>query len=302
MPAVSSVRTDSYLTGFARDYKFNEGAWIADKIAPVKKVKTSSYKYKYYGTEGLRTEIDDIKGSRAGTNEVSYELGEGSGTILTRALKAFVSDEEIAQAADPVTPMEDAVVFVMSRLRLLHEMRLFTLMNATTNSTAVTDWDNASGVPLTDIMTYKGTMFTSIGKEPTHLVIGWHVANELSQAAGLSDKIKYQSFHDAAGLTGSGVAAMKPGGLEVVISSAVYDSADAGATASLAMGIGDAAYLVRVANGSRDCTWAIQPQCMDWVVTKWRDEDKGGWYVKVHHGTTIKEVTSGAIYEIDDVT
>ena len=300
---VTNVRVDSYLTGFARDYNWNDDAWISDVIAPVKKVKSSSYKYKYYGKEATRNEVDDIKAPKGATNEVSYDIAEGSGVIVPRALKTFVDDHEIREAPDPVRPLEDATVFVMKRLKLLKEQRLVTLMAATSNSTTPTyDWDHASATPMSDIIAGKASFKGNLGKGPNYLVMGDDVADELSFADEILSNTKYQGFYDWLTSTADKMAARKPWGLSWLISSALYDTADAGATASLGRVIGEDAYLVRVESGSRIATWAIQPMCSDWVVTRWRDEDRGGWYVKVEHQSTFKEVTSEAIYKFTDVT
>jgi hypothetical protein len=304
MPEVKDVRVDSYLTGFARDYNFNaDESFIADVIAPIKPVASSSYKYKIYGTEVLDNEIDDIKSAKSGANEVGFDVTEGSGTILTRALKTFVDDETISEAPDPVKPMEDAVSFVTRRLKLLQEMRLVTAMAATSyGATPSNDWDNSSGTPITDISTGKLSLKAACGQKGTHLCIGDHVAEELSVAAGVLGSIKYQSFYDILNAGGEEFAKNPKWGVRPTIASALKDTADPGATASLSRVIGDDAYLVRVASSERDCPWAIQPEASGFVVTRWRDEDRGGWWVKVQHKRTIKEVTATAIYKFTDVT
>jgi len=301
---VADVRVDTYLTTLARDYRYNEAeAFIADEVAPIKPCASSSYKYKIYGTEVLDNEIDDIKAAKSGTNEVGYDITEGSGTIPTRALKTFVSDEEIKESRDPVKPMEDAVAFLTKRLKLLHEMRLVVLMAATSyGATPSNDWDHADGTPIADISLAKLTLKAACGQKATRLVAGDHVFEELAVATGILGYVKYQSFYDVLASDGEKFASTPKLGVSPLVSSAMKDSADAGAAASLGRVIGDDAYLVRTASGERDAPWAIQPEASGFVVTKWRDEDRGGWWVKEMHKRTFKEVTATAIYKFTDVT
>jgi hypothetical protein len=166
----------------------------------------------------------------------------------------------------------------------------------------VTDWDNASGTPLADIATYKGTMLASIGKLPTHLLAGSHVWEELAVAKGLTDKTMYQPFWNALDATGKKISSMPILGLTPVNAGALYNSAQAGAAVTAAWVWGDAAYLIRVDGATRGLPWAIQPYVNDLVVTRWRDDEIGGWWIKIEHKIGLKEITTGAIYEIDDVT
>lgn len=301
---VKDVRVDTYLTGFARDYGFNpDEAFVADEVAPIKQCASSAYKYKAYGTEVTDNEIDDMKAAKGGTNEIGYDITEGSGTIPTRALKVFVSDDEIKESRDPVKPAENAVIFVTKRLKLLHEIRLEVLMAATTNgATPANDWDGASGAPIADIALAKATLRAACGRKATVLVAGDHVWEELAVATGILDYVKYQSFYDILAADGEKFAKSPKWGVKPVVSSAMKDAADPGVTASLGHVIGDNAYLIRTVDGERECPWAIQPEASGFVVTKWRDEDKGGWWFKVMHKRTFKEVTATAIYEFIDIT
>jgi hypothetical protein len=304
MPEQKDVRVDSYLTGYARDYNFNvDSDFVVDEIAPIKPVKSTSYKYKIFGSEVLDNEVDDARAAGAAANEIGYDVTEGSGTIMTRSLSTFVTDEEIGEAADPIKPMEDGVIFCMKRLKLLHEMRLVVLMAATSyNATPTYDWDNASGAPITDIATGKLALKAACGQKATHLVMGDHVAEELAVAAGVLGSVKYQSFWDIMQADGAKFAESPKWGVKPLISSALKDSADAGAAATLARVIGDDAYLVRASASERDCPWAIQPMASDYVVTRTRNDRRHGWEVNVEHKRTIKEVTAAAIYKMVDIT
>jgi hypothetical protein len=198
--------------------------------------------------------------------------------------------------------MEDAVTFLTEQLNLRREIRVQTVANATSNSSAVTDWDDPAGTPLADIALYKGAMLASIGRLPTHLLAGSHVWEQLAAAKGVTDKTMYQPFWNVLEATGTKLVSMPILGLTPVSAGALYNSAQAGATVAAAWVWGDAAYLIRVDGATRGLPWAIQPYVNDYVVTRWRDDEIGGWWIKIEHKIGFKEVTPGAIYEIDDVT
>jgi hypothetical protein len=300
---VLDVQVDAYLTGFARDYNYNtDDKFAVDIIAPKKQVASSSYLYKTYGQEVLSAWVDDMKAPKGGVNQVDFDVSEATGTITTRALKHFVDDETIQQEVDPVKAMEDGTAFVVRALNLRREMRCAAVANATSYSTAVTDWDNSSGVPITDIATYKAVILAAIGNPATHLIASSQVWDELAVAKGITDKTMYQPFWNILDATGKKMASQPLLGLTAVNAGALKNSADEGATVTPAWVWGDAAYVLRVPSGTRDVGWAISPYVNDIVITRWRDDEIGGWWIKGEHKIGFKEVTATAIYEIDDVT
>jgi len=117
---VTDVRQDVYLTGYALDYNYNdEGSFVHPKVAPIFDVKSSSYKYKYFGKEVIESHVSDFKADKGRPNVVDYDVATGTGTIITRSLMIPVSDDEIKQAVSPLKPLEDAAVFLTRRLLLL---------------------------------------------------------------------------------------------------------------------------------------------------------------------------------------
>jgi hypothetical protein len=301
---VLDVQVDAYLTGFARDYNYNTpDMFIADVIAPKKQVSSSSYLYKYFGQEILSTWVDDTKAPKGGVNSVDFDVSETTGTITTRALKHFVDDETIQQEVDPVKAMEDGTAFVVSALNMRREIRVATVAAATSNATGPTyDWDNASATPLQDIATYKATLRASLGSQATHIVAHSGIWDELAVAAGLTGVTKYQPFWNVLTATGEKMSNEPILGLTPVNAGALKNSADEGATVTPTWVWSDDAFLIHVSTGTRGVPWAMQPMVNDIVITRWRDEERGGWWIKGEHKIGFKEVTAAAIYEISDVT
>lgn len=301
---VKNIRVSTHLTGFVRDYNFNaEGTWLQDKIAPVKPCKSSSYTYKYYGNEALEVDVSDIKAAKGLTNEVDYDVAEGSGTIPTYALKKFVSDQEIAEAPDVIKPLEDAAVFVTKLLKLRQEIRIVTLMEACTNSGAVTQvFDHASATPVADIGAAKLALLAACGRPADTFVLGYDTAEEMSTGVGLWNYMKTQNFTDYL-TAGADMLKNRPFlGMNVLISSALKESADPGITSVPAWVYNTSVYVLRAPTNIAEAPWGIQPEAAKFVITKWRDDDRGGWYVKAQWIRTIKEVSSTAIYEITGAT
>jgi len=300
----TDVRQDVYLTGFALDYDFNDrGSFVHPIIAPYKDVKSSSYKYKYFGKEVTETNISDIKHDKTAPNILDYDVSEGSGTIITRALMKFVSDEEIKEAPDPIKPLEDAVVFLTRNLLLQQEIRMETVRAATTRTGAATAvWDNASATVRADIASAKLAMLAACYRTPTHWVQGIDAWEEMLAGASFVNDVKYQSFYpiwntDTKTFTSKPVFGMQP-----VVANVLKNSAALGAAFSLAYTTGNDAYLVHVDNKARGYTWAIQPRLSGYTVVKERDDMIGGFWIKVQHQIDFKEVGADALREITAVT
>ena len=302
---VADVRQDVYLTGFALDYDFNDqGQFVHPVICPYFDCKSSSYKYKYFDKEVTDYHVSDIKGDKTPPNIRDYGVTEGSGSIITRAYMKLVSDEEIKQAPDPIKPLEDAVVFLTRGLLLQQELRMETIRAATTRTAAATQvFDHASATVRANILSAKIALRDACGREATHLVLGTDTWDELVSGASWVADIKYQDFFNVWGTTGTTFASKdRILGLVPVAAGALYNTAAAGATRTLGHTTGNDGYLVRVAKGGRDYTWMIQPRLSGFTVVKERDDMIGGWWVKVQHQISLKEVGADGLYELTAVT
>jgi hypothetical protein len=304
MPNVSDVRLDVYLTKYILDYLYNPAsAFIADTLCPRKKVGGSSYKYKKYAKESLRADELDLKAQKGVPSEIDWSISEESGKIKKRELMHFIADDEVRESPDNVRPFERATLMLTTQLKLSHELRMVTLLEATSNTTAAGNtWGNASGDILANLRSVKSSIFGASGRYPTCIAASAKAWEEAAGSSKIEAQIKYQNALDVVSIDGAKLAGSKPAGLEGVISKALHDSSIKGATESVAHVLGTSAYSVLVDGAPEALTWAIQPYYEDFRVVRWRDEARGGFWVKVTHGIDLKIVCADALWELSDVT
>lgn len=301
---VSDVRLDRYLTMYILDYLYNPAsAFIVDTLCPRKKVSGSSYKYKAYSKESLRTDELDLKAQRGVPSEIDWSISEESGKIKRRELMHFISDDEVREAPDNVRPFERATLMLTTQLKLAHELRMVALLEATSNTTVAGDtWGHASGDILANLRSVKSSVFGAAGRYPTHIAASAKAWEEAAGSSKIEAQIKYQNALDVISIDGAKLAGSKPAGLEGVISKALHDSSIKGATESVAHVLGVNAYAALVDPAPEALTWAIQPYYEDYRVVRWRDEARSGFWVKVTHGIDIKVVCDDALWQLTDVT
>ena len=305
MPNYTDIRVDHYLTRYIRDWRLNEpGDFIVDKICPRKKSKGSSYKFKYYAKEILRSDISDLKAQKGKTNEVGFDIFTGEGTIKRRSLMSEpIPYDVLREAPDAVDIMTKFARFLTGQLQLQQEMRMVALLEATANTTAAGNtWGNASGDILTNLRTLKNGVFGNCGSHPTHIAATNKAWEDAAASAKIEGQIKYQDGLSVLNIDGEKLAKSNPAGLKGVISKAQKDTSVKGATESISHVLGHNAYAVLVDAGVEALTWAIQPFYEDFKVFRWRDDNIGCWFIKVSHAIDIKVVCDEALYELTDVT
>lgn len=304
MPRAADVRVTLPLTKWARDKKWNEATpWLLPAISPYEPVASEKGTYKYYGDEMLYDDVQDLKSETGETNEIGYDMAEGSFETDERAFKTFVSYKSIRQWKHPETAKKRAVRFCQNRLLLKAERRMVALAAATSNTTTPSnDWDHADATPVDDIALAKATFKTNCGLPATDLVVPEHVMEELAVADQIQALVKYQQFFNMLKLTGANFAAQSPFGLRWHVADKMYRSSVRGATAANSHIWGDDAYLFRASREELDAPWAKTFQFSKWLVFEWEDKDRGGFLIKVTTDYLVKEITSEAVHKMVDVT
>jgi len=304
MPRAADVRVSIPLTKWARDAKWNEGLpWLLPVVAPYEPVASEQGTYKYYGTEMLLVDVQDVKAEKGETNEIGYDISEDEFTTYERAFKTFVSYKEIRQWQHPETAKKRAVRFLQNRLLLKAERRLVALAAAAAGtSTPSNDWDHADATPVDDIAAGKAAFKTACGQAATDIVVPEHVMEELAVADQIQDLQKYQNFFNMMHITGANFAKQSPFGLRWHVADKQYISSVRGATVATAAVWGDDAYLFRVSNDSLDAPYAKTFRFSAWLVFEWEDKDRGGFYVKCTSDYITKVVNAAAVHRFIDVT
>lgn len=303
------MSVDALMTNFVQVYKYEDQVMAHNIVAPPKSVRSRTGPYKKRGREILDISVSDTGSDKGETNEILMKVGEGTYTIEIRKLKIFVSDDEIKEVG-PLNAIQEAVVLLKHGIDLRQEIRIRNLAEATTNTAAAAAvWDTGATVN-TDIVAAKNAFALANGQEATHVQFNKDVANEMlantAQGAGVFGTIP--SPLSARAVVGE-LDAMKffqgnkPWGLVPVVTNVMYSTAVGPEDAQVAAYVWpDNAYLFRVDNATRSTTWGMQPELMPVTIVRWRDEDRGGWLIKIVRKRDEIEATSTAIREITTVT
>lgn len=214
--------------------------YIAEKILPTVPVQKDTAQIATYGMDNLRIE-EALRAQGAGANEVNHSVTIGAHYILQdRALKEFVSQEEMDNADKPITPKQDATENLTDRLQVIQEKSLADLMADTaiiTQNTTLSgtdqwsDFDNSD--PYDDIKTAFESVRSGSGKLPNTLVMSYAVMMTLITHPATLDRLPNVTTITA----DSAITALKlafPNIKNVWVGSAQYNSAAEGVTAALA--------------------------------------------------------------------
>lgn len=214
--------------------------YIAEKILPTVPVQKDTAQIATYGMDNLRIE-SALRAQGAGANEVNHAVTIGSHYILQdRALKEFVSQEEMDNADKPITPKQDATENLTDRLSVIKEKELADLMantgvvtqNVTLSGTD--QWsDFTNSDPFDDIKTAMEQVRTGSGKMPNTFVMSYAVMMTLVVHPDIIARLPNVTVVTS----GQVIQALQlafPGIKNILIGSAQYNSGVEGGTAALA--------------------------------------------------------------------
>ena len=312
MPDVSQVRIDQQLTGFVRNYGYEKQRTVADTLAPAQKVTSETGTFKTLGDELLDIHVADFVADEAETNRIDYAVGSDTYIAIERSLKMLVTDRQIRQAPNKLAPMQRAAVHCMHGLKLRNDYRFVTVASATAvagsqTTTPAADWSASTAYPTEDLGVAKNAFkVSSYGIEPTHFVMGDHIADEfaanrnvtalISAAAALSQPMQLLTT-----ISGKRLPRFIMD-MEVIVPSCRYNTAEPGATLSVSPVWGDDAYLFAVDASGDNSGYASQFQELGYTVVRWRSNDPAGWWVRVVRRVVAKETNTRCVHKIIDVT
>ncbi|MEA1996702.1 MAG: hypothetical protein U9N45_03650, partial [Gemmatimonadota bacterium] len=227
----STQNLNRTLTQFAVENMGLGGPFVADLLAPVVRVPTTTGKYyKFSNTEALRDDYDALRAPKTESNEIRRSYTSATYTCQQYGLRELIADEEMDNADRAVIdPERDAINLISRKLRLAVERRIIAkLMSASTitnNGAASVAWDAATGVEIeNDIDAAKLSVRKAGGVEPNTVVIPPHIAVAAKKDSSIRDLVKYTDPT----LLVNGELPPRLFGLEVVIPMALFDEAEAG--------------------------------------------------------------------------
>lgn len=213
------------------------GRYIAEQVMPKKRVKLMTDYIMQYDKSHLIRE-----NTRVGPKSITpvYEFGFDSDlTYRTEGygLKALVTRHDLTQNDKPIDAEKDVMENITELLAVDREVRVATDMLSTSTFTSTTlsstdQWsDYAGSDPFGDITTAATTIRDASGQLPNTMICDWEVAFKLVQHTDVKDT----RLVGPGPLRREKVLAVLADwfGLNVIIGSAMYNTAKEGATASL---------------------------------------------------------------------
>lgn len=216
MATLSNEHVNVIITSLLPAYTNEE--YIGDAVAPVLPVNKLSDKYFLFNRDTF------IKGSGIGSNglpnssrlprqdsqEIFWDVAQGSFEIIPLAAKIWVSNQEIKLADDPLNPSITAATVVRNRLLLDNEAAVASVaLDQTKYSNPIqlvddanvgTSWKNyesASSNPFRDIKRAKRAVKEGIFREANTLLISYGLSYTLQDHPWFRDTYKYQATEGA---------------------------------------------------------------------------------------------------------
>jgi len=230
----STQNLNRTLTQFAVENMGAGGPFVADRIAPVVHVPTSTGKYyKFSNLESIRDDYDALRAPKSESNEISRSYSSDTYSCRQYGLRELIADEEMDNADRAVIdPERDAIALITRKLKLPIERRVIAMLMSTqvitNNAAAAAAWNAESGVDIEgDVDAAKLSVRKKAGMEPNTIVIPPHIAAAAKKDSDIRDLVKYT---DSTLLVNGELPPMLFG-LEVVIPTVLLDTAAPGVAA-----------------------------------------------------------------------
>ena len=290
-PTAGSVHVDSLLTNISVGFVQSSTAFVADRVFPRVGVQKQSGLIPTYNQGDFQRDEVDKRAPGSPVQRSGYRVGRDSYICDEWGLAHAIDDQVVANADDPYSPKQDAVLYLTQQMMIRREREFVTNFFSTGNlwtgssdgadlvgGTDFTRWSNAASTPIEDVHNQKARIESNTGYVPNKLVLGRQVWYDLKNHPDIVDRIKYTS--------GEAVSAQIIARLldvdEVLVTSAVRNSAAEGVTADVDFIGGDDALLVYSASspslmnpsGGYTFVWdGLIGSNQGQVVETYRDED-----------------------------
>ncbi len=234
-PTYQQIHTDVPLTNISIAY--TPGTFIAPNVFPMVPVQKISNKYFIYTkSDWLRREASTrAPGTRSARGD--YGLTTSNYVCIEYGMGKGVPDEIVDNADDPLKPLVEATQWVTNQIMLEQEANVAGIAFGTgwsTSATPSTLWSNDTSDPLGDIETGMNTVVGTIGQVANTGVIGRGLWRYLKNHPDIVDRIKYGATPGSpAVVTLQAIAALA--GLDSIqVGLAINDTAQEGATSTIA--------------------------------------------------------------------
>ncbi len=302
MPTVSSVHVNAALTTLAIGYKNLE--LVGERVFPIVPVNKESDTYYVFQKEELVVE-DSERAAGAEAREITWDVTTATYTAKEYSLRHLVPDRVMNNADVAVRPQISATNKILRKILLGAEKRIANLVQNTANvgssATPSVKWDGTSPTIETNIDTAKDAVRVAAGVEPTSIVLPYKVKNAFKRDTTIRDLIRYTVPNDI--LLRSGELPPVIFNLEVIIAGAIRNTANEGATESLAdIWTDNVLVFYKEASPSLDAlSLGYIFRVGTAVVSTYREDKRKGMMVEVSQLQSEKIVAAACSYLITDV-
>jgi hypothetical protein len=312
-PTNPEIHIDAILGNISTAYIQEQKNFIATKVFPI--VQVGKQSNKYYTYDKAQFFADDAQRRGDGTESAGsgYKLSTDSYLCDVYALHKDIGHLTMGNFDNPLDPMRDATEFITQQMLQRMERQWVTdyfgtsIWGTDVTLSGTSQWSDETGSnPIDDMETAKETILKNTGFLPNTLVLGYQVFRKLKHHPDIVDRIKYTSSNVVtADLLGRIFEIDR-----VLVSSAVKNTANENATASMSFTHGKSALVAYVAPRPGVMTPSAG-YCFSWsnlaqngglgspvTISKWYDDDRKAWRVEGESAWDNKVVGSDLGYFI----
>tara|TARA_Y100000310_G_scaffold260401_1_gene269311 strand:- start:838 stop:1776 length:939 start_codon:yes stop_codon:yes gene_type:complete len=197
-PKVSDVHLAAAMSGFS--VMRGQHRFVGNLLLPMMRVNKTTDKFFTDGDEHFFLHPTEM-GETGVANEIDYTLSNTTYVTIGHGLRAFVSDEVVREADQPLRPERRANRLLEMAMAITLEQDIATVMGTggnyasghTTTLSGTNLWtDDANSDPIGDIDTGIKTVSDNNMERPNVMVIGNAVWNTLKNHSQLIERVKYQ--------------------------------------------------------------------------------------------------------------
>lgn len=189
---------DEILTTISQQWKNDDDAFIAPKLLPTITVKKTTGVYAEYGKEALVVPSNLLRTGRSKTAEASYsKVYKDFGPLQERALKDFITKDELEQEDSPLDVETDTVIFLNQQMAIAEEADAAAILTSTSvianNQTlsGTAQWTDSASDPLKNlkdrIIAFRGNAI----KLPNTVMFSFNAWIALIGHASIIERFKY---------------------------------------------------------------------------------------------------------------
>lgn len=255
-PTISSVHIDRALTNVSIAFKQSVGDFVSERVFPL--IPTDKQSNKYFIYDRSYWNRSEVQKRAPGTESAGggYKITTDNFYCDVWALHKDVSDQIRANQDIPLNEDRDATEWLALQFLINKEVQFAsTYMTSGVWTTGVTgvassptgaqvlQWNDAASTPIEDVRRAKTAVKLLTGLTPNVLTIGQQVYDALIDHPDIIDRVKYGQTPGSPALAGKDVLAKLFEVDEVVVSSAIQNTANEGAAESNAFIVGKVALL-----------------------------------------------------------